>query len=122
MLGAYSDLVIDAGMEGGNEVEREVIEGLDAGNVSKEVLVHKFLLGVPDFFSMFMENHVKVRILLSCLHTRWRSEEVREEGEVDIIDFIVGRRRLYSSGSNGGWIVERWGWAPNNIFGRWGAS
>jgi len=43
-------------------------------------------------------------------------EEVGEEGEVE------GGRWLYGGGGDGGRVAERWGRAPNNVFGRWGAS
>src|SRR6266581_6570942 len=47
----------------------------------------------------------------------WRfGEEVGEEGEVE------GGRRLYGGGGDGGWVAERWGRAPNDVFGQWGAG
>jgi len=47
---------------------------------------------------------------------------MREEVEVDLDGFVVGGRRLYGGGGDGGRIAERWGWAPNNVFGRRRAS
>ncbi len=38
-------------------------------------------------------------------------KEVGEEGEVE------GGRRLYGGGSDGGRVAERWGRAPNDVFG-----
>ena len=72
--------------------------------------------------SVAMDGCVKVRVTLSSLNTRRRSEEVREEVEVDLEGFVVGGRRLYGGGGDGGWVAERRGWAPNNVFGRWGAG
>ena len=72
--------------------------------------------------SVAMDDCVKVRVTLSSLNTRRRSEEVREEVEVDLKGFVVGGRRLYSGGGDGGWVAERRGRAPNNVFGRWGAG
>src|SRR6266581_7124758 len=55
-----------------------------------------------------------MRVNVGTLEARWFGEEVGEEGEVE------GGRKLYSGGGDGGWVAERWGWAPNNVFGRWG--
>src|SRR6266705_1262194 len=57
-----------------------------------------------------------MRVSVGNLEARGFSEEVGEEGEVE------GGRRLYGGGGDGGWVAERWGWAPNNVFGRWGAG
>ena len=43
-------------------------------------------------------------------------KEVGEEGEVE------GGRRLYGGGGDGERVAERWGRAPNDVFGRWGAG
>ena len=43
--------------------------------------------------------------------------------EVEVVeDFVDGGRRLYSGGGDWGRVTKRWGWAPNDVFGRWGAS
>ena len=121
MLRANGDLVVYIGTEGSDEVWREVVKGLDVGNVSEEVLVHKLFLWTPDLFSTFMKDCIKVRVLLSCLKTRWRSKEIGEEVNIDVVGFVKsGGRRLYGGGSDRGqWVAKRWGWALNNIFGRW---
>jgi len=95
---------------------------VDARDVSEEVFAYKLFLGAPDVLSVAMDDCVKVRVTLSSLNTRRRSEEVREEVEVDLEGFVVGGRRLYGGGGDGGWVAERRGWAPNNVFGRWGAG
>ena len=110
MVGTDNDLVVDTGMKGGDKMWGVVVEVLGMGNVSEEVLVHKFFLWAPDLFSTFVEDRVEVRVLLSSLNTRRRSKEVREESKVDVVGFIDNRRRLYSGCSDGGW-------APNDIFG-----
>ena len=97
-------LVVYQGTEGGDEVWGEVVEVVDTRDVSEEVLAYKFFLRTPDGFPVAMDNGVEVRVTLSSLNTRWRSEEVREEVEVDLECFVVGGRRLYGGGSDGGWV------------------
>ena len=91
---------------------------MDARDVSEEVFAYKFFLQTPDVLPVAMDNGVEVRVTLSSLNTRWRSEEVREEVEIDLEGFVGGGRRLYGGGGDGGRITERWGGAPNNVFGR----
>ena len=69
-----------------------------------------------------MDDGVKVRVTLSSLDTRRCGKEVRKEVKVDLDGFVVGGRRLYGGGGDGGRVAERRGWAPNNVFGRWGAG
>src|SRR6266581_8827008 len=57
-----------------------------------------------------------MRVSVGNLEARGFGEEVGEESEVE------GGRRLYGGGGDGGRVAERWGWAPNNVFGRWGAG
>src|SRR5712691_3001454 len=57
-----------------------------------------------------------MRVSVCNLEARGFGEEVGEEGEVE------GGRRLYGGGGDGGWVAERRGWAPNDVFGRWGAG
>jgi len=90
---------------------------VDAGDVSEEVFAYKFFLWTPDGFPVAVDDGVEVRVMLSSPHTRRRSEEMREEVEVDLEGFVGGGRRLYGGGGDGGRIVERWGWALNNVFG-----
>jgi len=94
---------------------------VDAGDVSEEVFAYKFFLWTPDGVPVAMDDGVEVRVTLSRHHTRWCSEEVREKVEVDLDGFVVGGRRLYGGGGDGGRIMERRGWAPNDVFGRWEA-
>jgi len=96
-----------------------VVEVVDARDVSEEVFAYKFFLWTPDGFPVAMDDGVEVQVTLSSPHTRRRSEEMREEVEVDLEGFVSGGRRLYGGGGDGGRIAERWGWAPNNVFGRW---
>jgi len=108
-------------MEGSDKVRGAIIEGGGARDVSQEVLAYKFFLGAPDFPSLFVEDGVLVRVDLSLISTRQRSEEMRKKGEVDVVFVVEGGRRLYSGGGDGRQVAERWGWAPNNIFRRRGA-
>src|SRR5712691_1845919 len=57
-----------------------------------------------------------MRVSVGDLKTGGFGEEVGEEGEVE------GGRRLYGGGGDGRQVAERWGRAPNDVFGRWGAS
>src|SRR5712691_12170969 len=57
-----------------------------------------------------------MRVSVCNLEARGFGEEVGEEGEVE------GRRRLYGGSGDRGRVAERWGWAPNDVFGRWGAG
>jgi len=114
--------VVHQGTKGGDEMCREVVEVMDARDVSEEVFAYEFFLGAPDVLSVAMDDGVEVQVALSSLDTRRRSEEVREEVEVDLECFVVGGRRLYGGGGDGGWVAERRCWAPNNVFGRWRAG
>jgi len=113
-------LVVYFGTEGGDKVRGGVIEGGGARDVSKEVFDYKFFLGTPNFPSFFVEDGVLVRVNWSLVSTRRRSKEVREESGVDVVNVVKGGRRLYGSGGDGRRVTERRGWAPNNVFGRWG--
>jgi len=110
-------LVVYQGTEGGDEVWGEMVEVVDARDVSEEVFAYKFFLWAPDSVPVVVDNGVEVRVTLSSRNTRWCSEEMREEVKVDLEGFVVGGRRLYGGGGDGGRIAERWGWAPNNVFG-----
>src|SRR6266581_878028 len=57
-----------------------------------------------------------MRVSVGSLEAQGFGEEVGEEGEVE------GGRRLYSGGGDGGRVAERWGRAPDDVFGRWGAG
>jgi len=96
-----------------------MVKVVDARDVSEEVFAYKFFLGTPDLFPVTMDDGVEVRVMLSIPNTRRRSKEIREEVKVDLEGFIGGGRRLYGGGGDGGRIAERWGWAPNDVFGRW---
>src|SRR6266581_8357339 len=55
-------------------------------------------------------------VSVSNLEAGGFGKEVGEEGEVE------GGRRLYGGSGNGGQVAERWGRAPNDVFGRWRAG
>ena len=99
-------------------MRRKMVEVVDARDVSKEVFAYKFFLWTPDGVPIAMDDGVEVRVTLSSRDTRWQSEEMREEVEVDLDGFVVGGRRLYGGGGGDrGRVVKRQGWAPNNVFG-----
>jgi len=85
----------------------------DAEGVAVDVLV----LRTPDLLTSFIYNCVQTRVSVSSLEARGFGKEVGKKGEVNKVVFVVGGRRLYGGGGNGGRVVERWGWALNNIFG-----
>jgi len=115
-------LVVNFGTKRGDKVRGVVVEGGGARNVSEEVFAYKFFLGAPNFPSLFVEDGVLVWVDLSLVSTRQHSEEVREESRVDFVEVVEGGRRLYGGSGDGRWVAKRWGWAPNNVFGRWGAG
>jgi len=117
VLRADKYLVVYQGTEGGDEVWGEMVKVVDARDVSEEVFAYKFFLRAPDSVPIAVDDGVEVRVMLSSRNTRWCSEEMREEVEVDLDGFVVGGRRLYGGGGNGGRVAKRWGWAPNNVFG-----
>ena len=45
-------------------------------------------------------------------------KEVGEEVDIDRVVLVVGGRRLYGGGGDGGRVAERRGWASNDVFGR----
>jgi len=122
MVGTDLYLVVDFGTERYDKVGGVVVEGGCARDVSEEVLAYKFFLGAPNLPSLFVEDGVLVQVNLSLVSTRRRSKEVREESGVNFVVVVAGSRRLYSSGGDGRRVAERQGWAPNDVFGRWGAS
>ena len=122
VVGTDLYLVVNFGTERGDKVGGCVVKGGGSGDVSEEVLFYKFFLRAPNLPSFFVKDGVLVRVNLNLVSTRRRSEEVRKKGDVDIVGFVEGGRRLYGGGSDWGWVTERWGWAPNDVFGRWGAS
>jgi len=88
---------------------------VDARDVSEEVFAYKFFLWTPDGFPVTMDDGVEVWVTLSSPNTRRRSEEMREEVEVDLEGFIGGGRRLYGGGGDGGRIVSRASPAPPHL-------
>ncbi len=70
------------------------------------------VLRTPDLLARFVNNCIQMRVSVCNLEAWGFGKEVGEEGEVE------GGRRLYGGGGgDGGQVAERWGWAPNNIFG-----
>jgi len=75
----------------------------DAEGVAMDVLV----LRTPDLLTVFVNNCIQMRVSV-CNFSAWRgSKEVGEEVEIDKVGCVVGGRRLYSSGGDGGRVVER---------------
>jgi len=115
-------LVVHSRTERGDEVRVGGVEGGAVWDVGEEVAVDKLVLRAPNLPSLFVEDGVEVRVSRRRVSTQWGSEEVGEEVDIDEVGFVKGGRRLYGGGSDRRWVTERWGWAPNHVFGRWGAS
>jgi len=122
MVGADLYLVVNFGTEGSDKVWGAVVEGRGMGNISKEVLGYKFFLGAPDFPAFFVEDGVLVRVNPSLVSTRWRSEEMREGGKIDVVDVVEGGKRLYGGGGDGRRVTKRWGGASDDVLRGWRAS
>jgi len=90
---------------------------LDLRDNAEGVAVDVLVLRIPNLLTTFVNNCIQVWVSVSNFGAWGGGEEVWEKGEVDEVGFVVGGRRLYSGGSDGGWVVERWGWALNNVFG-----
>ena len=111
-------LVVHPRAERGDEVRVGGVEGCAAWDVGEEVPVNELVLWAPNLPSLFVEDGVEVWVSRRWVSTRWSSEEVGEEVDVGRIGVVGGGRRLYGGGGDRGWVVERRGWAPNDIFGR----
>src|SRR6266581_7477329 len=111
-----ADLVVGEGAEWGDVMGGVVVEVFNSRDNAEGVAVDVLVLRTPDLLTRFVNNCIQVRVSVSNLETRRFVEKVGKEGEVE------GGRRLYGSGSDGGWVAKRWGWAPNNIFRRWGVG
>src|SRR6266705_279493 len=74
------------------------------------------VLRTPDLLTGFVNNCIQMRVSVCSLEARGFGKEVGEEGKVE------GGRRLYGGGGDGQRVTERWGRAPNDVFGRWGAG
>jgi len=104
-------LVVYTGTERRNKVWVGGVEGLAPGDVGKEIFPYELVLGAPNFPSFVVEDGVEVRVHRGWV-SAWRShKKVWKEIEVNE-DFVVGGNRLYGGGGD-------WGWAPNDVFGRW---
>jgi len=88
---------------------------------TKWVAVDVLVLRTPNLLTTFVNNCVQMWVSVCCFGTCRVRKEVWEEGVVDLVGFVDSGRRLYSSGSDGGQVAKRWGWALNDVFGRWGA-
>jgi len=109
--GRDADFVVGEGAEWGDVVRGVVVEVFDPRDNAEGVAVDVLVLRTPDLLTGFVNNCIQMRVSVCNQEARGFGEEVGEEGEVE------GGRRLYSGGGgDGGRVVERWGWAPNNIF------
>jgi len=86
-------------------------------DVSEEIFPYELVLWTPNFPSVFVEDSVKMRVISRWVSARRLGKKVWVKVEV-VEDFVDGGRRLYGGGSDWGRVMERWGWAPNDVFGR----
>src|SRR6266581_8755164 len=114
--GRDADLVVGEGAEWGDVMGGVVVEVFDPGDDAEGVAMDVLVLRTPDLLTGFVNNCIQMRVSVCNLEARGFGEEVGEESEVE------GGRRLYGGGGDGGRVAERWGRAPNDIFGRWGAG
>src|SRR6266581_2177951 len=114
--GRDADFVVGEGVEWGDVGGGVVVEVLDPRDNAEGVAMDVLVLRTPDLLTGFVNNCVQMRVSVCNVEARGFGEEVGEEGEVE------GGRRLYGGGGDGGRVTERWGWAPNNVFGRRGAG
>src|SRR6266704_3424185 len=114
--GRDADFVVGEGAEWGDVVRGVVVEVFDPRDNAEGVAVDVLVLRTPDVLTRFVNNCIQVWVSVCNLEARGFGEEVGEEGEVE------GGRRLYGGGGDGGRVAERWGRAPNDVFGRWRAS
>jgi len=75
-IGGDLDHVGYFGPEEGDKEGRGVGEVWDAGDGGEEVPVQELFLGRPDVDTVFVRNGVLMRVVLSFLSTRRRSEKV----------------------------------------------
>ena len=92
---------------------------MDPRDDTKRVAVDVLVLGTPNLLTTFINNCIQMRVSVCLFSTRGVSEEVAKNGKVDFVVVDSGRR-LYRGGGDGGRVVERWGWALNNVFGQQG--
>src|SRR6266581_6844318 len=114
--GRDADLVVGEGAEWGDVVGGVFVEVFDPRDDAEGVAVDLLVLRTPNFLTGLVNNCIQVRVSVSNLEARWFGKEVGEEGKIE------SGRRLYGGGGDGGRVTKRWGWAPNDIFGRWGAG
>ena len=81
---------------------------MDPRDDAKGVAVDILILRTPDLLTTFVNNCIQMWVSVCCFGTQRFGKEVWEEGVVDKVVVISGRR-LYGSGGNGGWVMERWG-------------
>src|SRR6266581_1912748 len=113
--GRDADFVVGEGAEWGDVVGGVVVEIFDPRDNAEGVAVDVLVLRTPNLLTGFVNNCIQMRVSVCNLEARRFGEEVGEEGEIE------GGRRLYGGGGDGGRVAERWGRAPNDVFGRWRA-
>jgi hypothetical protein len=71
--------VIAVGTKGSNKKGGVVVKGIVPRDGEEKVLVDVFILGAPDFLTLFVDNGILVRVVGNSGDTRWGSKEVGEE-------------------------------------------
>src|SRR5712691_564075 len=114
--GRDTDLVVGEGAKWGDVMGGVVVEIFDPRDNAEGVAMDVLVLRTPDLLTGFVNNCIQMRVSVCNLEARGFGKEVGEEGEVE------GRRRLYGGSGDRGRVAERWGRAPNDVFGRWRAD
>src|SRR5712691_9845194 len=114
--GRDADLVVGEGAEWSDVMWGVVVEVFDPRDNAEGVAVDVLVLRTPDLLTGFVNNCIQMQVSVCSLEARWFGKEVGEKGEVE------GGRRLYGGGGDGGRVTKRWGRAPNDVFGQWGAG
>jgi len=116
VVGGDVDLMVSEGTERCDKEGGDIVKVLDLRDDAKGVVVDVLVLRTPDLLTTFINNCIQMWVSVCHFGARRLIEEVWEKGVVDEVVVISGRR-LYGGSSVGGWVTERWGWAPNDVFG-----
>jgi hypothetical protein len=112
--------------EGRDEEGGIVVKGVVAGDGEEEVTLDVLVLGIPDFFSAFVDDGVLVWVVGDSGSARWSSKEMREEfgfrgdGEWEVGENRSGRGGGGDDGdgsfNNGQQKILKWDVGEGNLF------
>ena len=107
-VGSDLDGVEYVGAEGSNPKVRVVVEVGVAGDVVKEVFGEVFFLRNPELFSMFVDNRVLVRVVVSGCGAGRSGEEVGKGFKLMVEWVVDDGGDVFRSRGNGcrGWVLR----------------